>query len=93
MSTNMLSDGASNTGVSLARTIVSFSPEVVQEFFTVQTSVFSAEYGQSGGGVINVTTKSGSNQFTGTALWFNRNPDLAAAPWTNAATGNFRSGC
>ena len=63
MSTNMLADGASNTGVSLGRTIVSFSPEVVQEF-TVQTSAFSAEYGQTGGGVINVTTKSGTNQLT-----------------------------
>ncbi len=84
MSTNMLADGASNTGVSLARTIVSFTPETVQEF-TVQTSAFSAEYGQTGGGVINVTTKSGSNQLTGTALWFNRNPDLAAAPFTLAS--------
>src|SRR5580700_5779191 len=85
MSTNMLSDGASNTGVSLARTIVSFSPEVVQEF-TVQTSAFSAEYGQSGGGVINVTTKSGTNELHGTALWYNRNPDFAAAPFSLATT-------
>ncbi|HEY3838036.1 MAG TPA: carboxypeptidase regulatory-like domain-containing protein, partial [Bryobacteraceae bacterium] len=85
MSTAMLSDGASNTGVSLGRTIVSFSPEVVQEF-TVTTSGYSAQYGQTGGGVINVTTKSGSNMLTGTALWFNRNPDLAAAPFTMAST-------
>jgi hypothetical protein len=85
MSTNMLTDGASNTGVSLGRTIVSFSPEVVQEF-TVQTSAFSAEYGQTGGGVINVTTKSGTNALHGTALWYNRNNDLAAAPFTLAST-------
>jgi hypothetical protein len=84
MSTNMLADGASNVGVSLGRTIVSFTPETVQEF-TVQTSAFSAEYGKTGGGIINVTTKSGTNMLTGTALWFNRNPDLAAAPFTQAA--------
>jgi hypothetical protein len=84
MSTTMLADGANNTGVSLGRTIVSFSPETVQEF-TVSTSAFSAEYGNTGGGVINVTTKSGTNTLTGTALWYNRNPDLAAAPFTMAS--------
>ncbi len=85
LSTLMLADGANNTGVSLGRTVASFSPETVQEF-TVLTSAFSAEYGQSGGGVINVTTKSGSNTLSGTALWYNRNPDFAAAPFTLAST-------
>jgi hypothetical protein len=84
LSTLMLADGANNTGVSLARTMVSFSPEVVQEF-TVQTSAFSAEYSFTGGGVINVTTKSGSNELNGTALWYNRNPRFSAAPYTLAA--------
>ena len=81
----MMADGTNNTGVSLARTMVSFSPETVQEF-TVQTSAFSAEYGTTGGGVINATTKSGTNEFHGTALWYNRNPDFAAAPFTQAAS-------
>ncbi len=85
MSTLMLADGANNTGVSLGRTMTSFSPETVQEF-TVLTSAFSAEYGQSGGGVINVTTKSGTNSLAGTLLWYNRNPDFAAAPFTLAST-------
>jgi hypothetical protein len=85
MSTLILADGANNTGVSLGRTITSFSPETVQEF-TVQTSAFSAEYGNSGGGVISVTTKSGTNQLSGTILWYNRNPDFAAAPFTLAST-------
>ena len=85
MSTMMMADGTNNTGVSLARTMVSFTPETVQEF-TVQTSAFSAEYGTTGGGVINATTKSGTNEFHGTALWYNRNPDFAAAPFTLAAT-------
>jgi hypothetical protein len=83
MSTLILADGANNTGVSLGRTMVSFTPETVQEF-TVQTSAFSAEYGQTGGGVINVTTKSGTNSLNGTILWYNRNPDFAAAPFTLA---------
>jgi hypothetical protein len=84
LSTQMMADGTNNTGVSLARTMVSFSPETVQEF-TVQTTVYSAEYGTTGGGIINATTKSGTNRLTGTALWYNRNPAFAAAPWTQAA--------
>jgi hypothetical protein len=86
MSTLMMADGTNNTGVSLARTMVSFTPETVQEF-TVQTSAFSAEYGTTGGGVINATTKSGTNSLNGTALWYNRNPSFAAAP---AARCGFR---
>jgi hypothetical protein len=85
MSTLMMADGTNNTGVSLARTMVSFTPETVQEF-TVQTSAFSAEYGTTGGGVINATTKSGTNSLNGTALWYNRNPAFAAAPFTQAAS-------
>ena len=49
--------------------------------FTVQSSAYSAEYGTSGGGIINVTTKSGTNQFNGTALWYTRNPKFNADPW------------
>ncbi len=63
--------------------MVSFTPETVQEF-SVQTSVYSAEYGTTGGGIINATTKSGTNRLTGTVLWYNRNPDFAAAPFTLA---------
>ncbi|HEY2016510.1 MAG TPA: carboxypeptidase-like regulatory domain-containing protein [Bryobacteraceae bacterium] len=85
MSSLIMADGTNNTGISLARTLVSFTPETVQEF-TIQTSAFSAEYGNTGGGVINATTKSGTNSFNGTALWYNRNPDFAAAPYTLAAS-------
>ncbi|HKE59264.1 MAG TPA: carboxypeptidase-like regulatory domain-containing protein, partial [Pyrinomonadaceae bacterium] len=53
-STTILADGVNNTGVGIARAVVSFTPETVQEF-TVQTSAYSAEYGQTGGGVINAT--------------------------------------
>src|SRR5215471_2534832 len=84
LNTLMMIDGTNNTGVSLARTMVSFSPETVQEF-TVNTTAWSAEYASTGGGIISVTTKSGTNQFNGAVLWYNRNPAFAAAPWTNSA--------
>ena len=80
-----LADGANNTAPSIGRTVVSFSPDVVQEF-TVQSSAFSAEYGQTGGGIINITTKSGTNQFHGSLYFFQRNPSLNAAPYTMATT-------
>jgi hypothetical protein len=82
-STMFLSDGVNNTGVSYSRTMVSFTPETVQEF-SIQTNAYSAEYGTSGGGIINTTTKSGTNRLNGTALWYNRNTDFAAAPFTLA---------
>ena len=83
-STSMLADGVNNTGVGLARAVVSFSPETVQEF-TVQSSAYSAEYGTTGGGVINITTKSGANDFFGTALWYHRNPATNARAWNQGS--------
>src|SRR5262249_29815183 len=79
-STVMLADGVNNTGVGIARAVVSFSPETVQEF-AVQSSAYSAEYGTTGGGVINITTKSGANNFFGTALLYHRNPATNSRPW------------
>ena len=79
-STTILADGVNNTGVGIARAVVSFTPETVQEF-TVQTSAYSAEYGQTGGGVINISTKPGTNNFNGTALWYHRNPLTNARPY------------
>lgn len=84
-STNMMADGVNNTGVGVARAVVSFTPETVQEF-TIQTSAYSAEFGSTGGGVINITTKSGTNRLTGTALLYHRNPYFNAQPYRIGTT-------
>jgi hypothetical protein len=81
----MPADGVNKTGVSLGRTMTSFSPETLQES-TVLTSAFPAEYGQSGGGVIKFTTKSGTKAMWGMLLWYNRSPAFSAAPFALAAT-------
>jgi hypothetical protein len=48
------------------------SPGGVREF-QVNTSNYSAEYGRAAGAVVNAVTKSGSNQFHGSAEYFQRN--------------------
>src|SRR5947209_11959001 len=51
------------------------SPDSVQEF-RVLTKNFDAEYGRNSGSVVNVVTKSGTNQFHGNVYEFNRNRSL-----------------
>ncbi|HKO19160.1 MAG TPA: carboxypeptidase regulatory-like domain-containing protein, partial [Acidobacteriaceae bacterium] len=48
-------------------------PDALQEF-SVQTSNYGARYGGNAGGVVNIVTKSGTNQFHGDAFDFVRNP-------------------
>jgi hypothetical protein len=53
------------------------STDVVQEF-RVSTTAYGAEQGRSGGAVINVVTKSGSNHLHGTAFYYFRDSSLGA---------------
>ncbi|MGC4053407.1 MAG: TonB-dependent receptor [Paludibaculum sp.] len=60
-------------------TFVGYLPtvEAIQEF-KVQTNSFSAEYGNNGGTVVSMITKSGSNQFHGSGWYFFRRPGMDA---------------
>jgi hypothetical protein len=90
---DVLVDGATvatveqNSGV----TDLKFSPsvDVVQEF-KMQTNFFSAEYGQTGGAVVNMITRSGTNSFHGTGYWFMRDAALNANSWFANRAGNRR---
>lgn len=56
------------------------NPDAIQEF-RVETNNYDAEYGKMSSGVINVITKSGSNDFHGSLFEFTRNNDLNANFW------------
>jgi hypothetical protein len=61
----------------------------VQEF-KVQTNTLPAEFGRTGGGVVNIVTKSGSNELRGTGYEFFRNKELSANNWFNNRAGTPR---
>jgi outer membrane receptor protein involved in Fe transport len=64
----------------------SFSQDAVQEF-QVNTNSFAAEIGRATGGVVNVITKSGTNQFHGTGFWFYRDRAMNANTFFNNRAG------
>lgn len=72
----------------------STSQGAVREF-TVNTGVYSAEFGRAVGGVVNSVTKSGGNQYHGEVYFYNRNSSrsafqpLATNTIFNAATNTY----
>jgi hypothetical protein len=77
---NFLLDGVDNNSISenvqeLTSQVSRPSVDAIQEFKVV-TSPYSAEYGRSPGAAISVSTKSGTNDFHGTAYEFYRNAKL-----------------
>src|SRR5579864_4260761 len=87
---DILMDGVSTVGVEQNTAIVNplYTPSVdaVQEF-KVQQSNFSAEIGFSGGTVVNLVTRSGTNEFHGSAYDFLRNDKLNANNFFNNEAG------
>ncbi|HUR37817.1 MAG TPA: carboxypeptidase regulatory-like domain-containing protein [Terriglobales bacterium] len=83
-STNILLDGGENVDLFSASVGQTTPIDSVQEF-SVLTSNFSAEYGRASGGVVNVATKSGTNQFHGSLFEFNRLSKLSSNTAENNA--------
>ena len=66
-----------NENAGRTRIPTQISQDAVQEF-QVLSGGYTAEYGRALGGVVNTITRSGSNEFHGTAFWFFRNRTLDA---------------
>ncbi len=76
---SFLLDGTDNNESLVNTIILNPNVESIAEF-RVQTSVAPAEFGRAGGGVVNAVTKSGTNEYHGSAYWFLRNSELDARP-------------
>src|SRR6266849_557956 len=74
--------GQSTGRAGTQRSPYSFSQDAVQEF-QVSANTYAPEIGRAGGGVINVVTKSGTNDIHGTAFEFFRDKSLNANSWEN----------
>jgi hypothetical protein len=75
-----------NTGA-----LVSVNPDALEEV-KVLTSNYQAEYGRSGGGVIALTTRGGTNEYHGGASYFRRHDSLNADSYFNDLRGGSAAG-
>ena len=63
------------------------SVDAMQEF-RIQTSTFAPEFGRTPGAQISIVTRSGTNEFNGTAFDYLRNDAFDASDWFNGYTNN-----
>ena len=84
--TEVLLDGVENISVFSDNPGVYIPQDATQEF-RVQTSNYEPQYGRAAGGVVNVTTKSGTNSFHGNLWEFNRLSDYTSNTVLNAQSG------
>ena len=74
-------DGAANVNIWLPHHVQYVAPAETIDTVNISTSNFDAEQGMAGGAAITVITKSGTNQFKGSAFYFNNNEGLNASPY------------
>ena len=81
----ILMDGGDTRGFNSNGQSYVYPIEAVSEF-KIQTATYSAEFGRAGGGVINVASRSGTNEFHGVAYGFLQSQILNANSWSNDRT-------
>lgn len=74
---NVTIDGLDNNDIGSGSVRSTFSQDAVQEFQVVSDS-YSAEFGRAIGGVVNIVTRGGGNQFHGNLFFFDRNDSTSA---------------
>ena len=83
---NWLLDGGDNTSSLRNYGNPVPNPDAIQEFRVISNN-YSAEYGRSTGAIVNVVTKSGTNEFHGTGFEFFRHDSLNADDFFQGAPG------
>jgi hypothetical protein len=71
-SNNIMVDGVDNNDPIVGAVRATFSQDAIQEF-QVLTNSYSAEFGKASGGVVNIITRSGTNDPSGNLFYFFRN--------------------
>ncbi len=85
-STSILLDGVSNSNAFDTSVAIPVPTDSINEF-SIITSDFTAEFGGASGGVVNVATRQGTNDFHGSAYEYNRVSNLASNSFNNNAFG------
>ena len=88
-STFYMLDGVTNMDTYLASNSPTPNPDAIGEFRLISSN-FSAAYGFSTGGVVSMTTRSGTNQWHGGLFEFMRNGDFDAPNWSNHLQDSYR---
>lgn len=88
-STSILINGGENVDTFTASIGQNVPLDSVQEFKVIQ-GTFTADFGRASGGVVNLVTRTGQNNFFGSAYEFNRNSKLSSAGFDSNAQGTGR---
>lgn len=82
-------DGAPNT--TRGNTVAYVPPVDAVEEFKVETATYDASSGHTAGGIVNVSTKSGTNDLHGSLYYFHRDSGTTANTWFNNRAGRPKS--
>ena len=86
-SVTYLLDGGLNNNLLDNSVVLNPNPDTIAEFRILESN-YSAEYGRNGGGIISVVTKSGTNEWHGSAFEFLRNDMFNANPFFDKSDPN-----